>query len=315
MENLMKTQKILFVLSIAVILLVASACGPAQTTPDAAVTPTQDTSILTAIAQTAQAGVSGTLTQLAAALPSQTTAPLFTATASQTALPIASPTSTFAMISVSVETLCRLGPNTVYDRVSALGVNTPVQVYGVDPTHGYYFIQNPSQPGSYCWVWGFYATEINSFTGIPIYTPAYTPTAAITLTPSLTPTKTGTTTPTPGFTITNPRIRTCGADNFLDVTITNTGTTIFMSGNLYITDASGPAITGATNDNFIDTPDCQSTPHFTQGDLAAGEIGTVSTDPITVGDLSGHNLTINVTMCSADGLGGLCTVKSITFKP
>jgi hypothetical protein len=315
MENLMNTNKTLVFLTVALILLVSSACSPAPATETATVAvPTKDPILDTSIAETAQAGVLGTLTQMAVnSIPTETPTPLSTATASQTAIPIFSPTSGKPMISVVVETLCRLGPDKVYDRVGALGINTMAEVYALDPSRQYYFIANPNNPGTYCWVWGFYATPVNSFTGIPVYTPAYTPTAAVSLTPSLTPTRTGTVTPTPNFTITNPRIRTCGANMFLDVTVTNTGGTNFLSGSLYITDTAGPAITGATNNTFIDMVDC--TEHYRQGDLIPGEVGTVSTDPIAIPDLHGHQLTISVTVCPQDNLAGTCSVKSINYKP
>jgi len=94
------------------------------------------------------------------------------------------------MISVSKETNCRLGPDTVYERVGQLDPGVMAEVFGLDPTRNYYYIQNPGKAGSYCWVWGYYATTVNDFVGVPIYTPAYTPIPINTATPGLTTTAT-----------------------------------------------------------------------------------------------------------------------------
>jgi hypothetical protein len=184
----MNTNKIVLFLSIALILLVTSACSPAPATETA--TPTQDTFINTSIAETAQAGVFGTLTQMALSIPSDTPTPIFTETPINTSTPLPSATSSKPMISVVMETLCRLGPGTIYERVGELGINTFAEVFAQDPSRDYYFIQNPNNPGTYCWVWGFYATPVNNFVGMPIYTPAFTPTPRYTSTPTLTSTVT-----------------------------------------------------------------------------------------------------------------------------
>lgn len=185
----MNTKKIILILFVALIMLMTSACGPAVVAT-ATTVPTLDPLLNTSIAETAQAGVFGTLTQLALSVPTGTPTLEFTGTPTQTSTPLASPTSMKPMISVIAATLCRLGPGTVYDRVGELGINNPVEVFAMDPSRSYYFIQNPNQAGTYCWVWGFYATPVNSFVGVPIYTPAYTPTARYTSTPTTGPTAT-----------------------------------------------------------------------------------------------------------------------------
>ncbi|HBG74141.1 MAG: hypothetical protein A2X25_04145 [Chloroflexi bacterium GWB2_49_20] len=307
----MNANKIFLFLTIALILLVISACGPAPATETPV--PTQDTAINTSLAETAQAGVFGTLTQLALSIPSDTPTPLFTETPINTSAPLPSATSSKPMISVVMETLCRLGPDMVYDRVGALGVGTMAEVYAMDPSRSYYFIQNPNQPGSYCWVWGFYATPVNNFVGMPIYTPAFTPTIRYTSTPTITRTPTGTLTPMPAFTVTNPKIRECSPNKYLDVTITNTGGTVFKSGSVEFNDTTVPATVAAIPQNtFRDLVGCDV--HYEQGDLAPKEVGNLSSDAIPF-DVSGHNLTVTVKVCPLDDLGGTCSVQSFTYKP
>jgi hypothetical protein len=170
----MKTSKAFLFLSLAIILIVTSACGPSAT-PEIE-NPTEDPAFITSIAETAQAGVFGTLTKIALDVPSETPTPFPTLTPEQTATPLPSSTSSKAMISVEIETLCRLGPGQVYDRVGELGIGQMVEVFGLDPSRDYYLIRNPTHPEGFCWVWGFYATPVNSFSGIPVYTPMHTPT-------------------------------------------------------------------------------------------------------------------------------------------
>jgi|GEM_PF-3740120 len=179
----MNTKRILFILSLEIILIMTSACGPRtaiETEP-----PTQDPVLITSIAETAQAGLFATLTQAVLNLPSQTPTPFATLTPENTVTPLPTSTLSKAMISVEVETLCRTGPGTFYDRVGELGIGKMVEVFGLDPSRDYYLIQNPSHPDSYCWVWGFYATPVNNFSGIPVYTPVFTPTPRYTYTPTI----------------------------------------------------------------------------------------------------------------------------------
>jgi hypothetical protein len=183
----MKTKRSLFFLTLAFILVLVSACGPSA--PTEAETATQDPAQITSIALTAQAGVFATLTQSVLDAPTETPTPFATFTPENTITPLPSPTSSVAMISVEVETLCRLGPGMIYDRVGELPVNQMVEVFGLDPSRDYYLIRNPTHPEGFCWVWGFYATPVNNFAGIPVYTPAFTPTPRYTYTP---------TTPAPG---------------------------------------------------------------------------------------------------------------------
>jgi len=179
----MNTKRTLFMLSLAFILIVISACGPAAVTETEI--PTQDPAIITSIAETAQAGVFATLTQAALDVPSETPTPFATLTPENTVTPLPTSTTSKAMISVEIETLCRMGPGMIYDRVGELPVGQLVEVFGLDPSREHYLIRNPSHPEGFCWVWGFYATPVNSFSGMPVYTPMHTPTPRYTYTPTI----------------------------------------------------------------------------------------------------------------------------------
>ncbi|MFH2040675.1 MAG: NBR1-Ig-like domain-containing protein [Chloroflexota bacterium] len=229
----MNTKKTMLVLSTALILLVISACGPATETA----APTQEGALQTAIVDTAQAAVAGTLTQMALLRPSDTPIPAFTEIPLLTETKKPRPTSDKPMISVSKETNCRLGPDVVYERVGMLDPGVMAEVFALDPTRGYYFIENPDNPGTYCWVWGFYATPVNDLAALPIYTPAHTPILANTSTPSLTTTFTptgtlNTPTPTPTGTLNTPTATTTGACTFVSLVPPNNSK--FTPGQEYI---------------------------------------------------------------------------------
>ncbi|HKZ44924.1 MAG TPA: NBR1-Ig-like domain-containing protein [Anaerolineales bacterium] len=186
----MNTKKTILFITLALMLLASSACGSATETAD----PNQVNAVNTGIAETAQSAVNATLTRIALSNPSDTPTPVFTETTIPTATTVFTATSSKPMISVSKTTNCRLGPDVVYDRVGQLDPGVMVEVFGVDPSKSYYYIENPNNPGTYCWVWGYYATEVNDFTGVPVKLPGPTPTPGKTATPggSKTPTVTGT---------------------------------------------------------------------------------------------------------------------------
>ena len=212
----MKTNKNILLLLTTIFLLATSACAPATETEAAAAT--HDPAINTSIAATAQAEVYGTLTQLATlASPDDTPTPFLTSTL------LPSATSSSPMISVSKETNCRLGPDVVYDRVGSLVPGVLVEVIAQDPSKSYYYIENPGVSGSYCWVWGFYATTVNDFSGVPVYLPGPTPTLMHTYTPG---------TPTAGPTPTGPTPTPMGGFCYI-VSQTPADNTIFEPGQHY----------------------------------------------------------------------------------
>lgn len=196
----MKTTRTILFLLLALLLAATSACGKSAETN----TPMPESVVFTSIAETAQAAVQGTLTQMALSIPTNTPTPFVTVTPFLTSTDIPTATSNRPMISVSKETNCRLGPDTVYEIVGQLDPGIMAEVFGLDPTRYYYYIEAPGKPGTYCWIWGFYVTRVNDFVGLPIYTPAHTPIPPATSTPTLTvsPTVTGTiTTTTPTCTV------------------------------------------------------------------------------------------------------------------
>lgn len=105
-----------------------------------------------------------------------------TATDTPVPLPTATSTPSAPMVSVSVDTNCRVGPGNVYDYRGALLVGETAEVLALDPSGRFYYIPNPDANG-YCWVWAEYATVVGSTAALPVYTPPPTPTPTYTPTP------------------------------------------------------------------------------------------------------------------------------------
>ena len=111
--------------------------------------------------------------------PGPTLTPSPTLTATGTPLPIVFPTFTpsYPFVSVSVPTNCRSGPGMVYDVVGYLMVGEMAQVYGRGTSGLYWYIRNPDNSSSFCWISGKYAALSGNLSAIPIYTAGPTPTS------------------------------------------------------------------------------------------------------------------------------------------
>lgn len=170
---------LLLSVSLVVVIMACNLPSGATPTPDLALT-------ITALAQVTQTD----------------TPTLNTATLIFTGTPAFTSTPTVPVVSVSVNTNCRTGPSTQYDRVGGLLVGQTAEVVGKNSSTNYWIIKNPGSSGT-CWLWGQYATVSGNTANLPEYpipptpTPTITPTPTTTPTPSSTPTPTFTPTPTP----------------------------------------------------------------------------------------------------------------------
>lgn len=229
----------------------------------------------------------------ATSIPTQTE----TATLTPSPIPYYTPTSLVPMISVSVPTNCRTGPGLPYDRVGALLVGETVQVYAVDPTGQFWYIQNPDDASEFCWVWGHYATLIGVTAFLPVYTPAPTPTP---------------TTPAPGFDASFDSLLECSGVWYLQFRLKNTGLITFHSVEVSVKDTDTGTSVSTSNDDFFDQADCSSTTSRSQ--LLPGKAVMVSSPGFTY-DPTGNRLKTTITLCSKTGLGGICSTENLTFRP
>jgi hypothetical protein len=249
-------------------------------------------------AQTALAfSVNSTLQALATFTPVNTSTPSLTPTATFTVTP------TVPMVSVSVQTNCRSGPGTAYDKIGIVNVGQTAEVVGRSMYNDYWIIKLPSNPAITCWLWGQYATVVGNISGLPSINPPPTPTPKATLTPA------------PNFTVSFIDNTFCAPQHAFQFQVDNTGQITWESIRIIITDNTTSTTTTHTLDSFRSYEAC--TLESNQLNLEPGEGGHVAN--INPGQLaydpSGHHFTAVFSLCSLDGLAGTCMDKTITFNP
>jgi hypothetical protein len=231
--------------------------------------------------------------------PTFTPTPTETPTQTLTPTPLLTATPIVPQISVSVPTNCRNGPGKVYQRVGALLVGEVAQVYGRDPTGGYWYIQNPDSISGYCWVWGEYATVEGNIAFLPIYTPPPTPT------PTFTPT------PSPDFEVTYTSLDTC-TGWWVEFSLKNTGSIPFKSMGITVRDRDTDVVLANFTDGFTNINGCLSTK--TRDTLNKGKTFVVSAPAFNY-DPSGHKIRATIILCSDTGQSGTCVTRTINFTP
>lgn len=254
----------------------------------------------TMIAYSAAATLAAIQSPTTQAAPSPEPSPSATVTPSWTETPSLTPTLTLTftpavpMVSVSVDTNCRTGPGKVYDMVGALTVGKSAEVIARDPSGNYWYIRNPNNPASFCWIWGQYATVSGNIAGLPIYTPPPTPT------------------PAPDFTVSYSAFESCGPNYLLELIVKNTGGVIWQSYQTVATDLVHSVTRTLQRNTFYEYSGCAALSG--QTDLTPGESGTILALPFNHSP-AGENFSVTVTLCSEDSLGGICASKTISFTP
>ncbi len=278
----------------------ALACAlPAMVLPDPGVLSTA--AARTVIAGFSQAADTATLspTQPTPTLTFTPRTPTFTPTSTLTATALPPPAPIFPQISVSVPTNCREGPGKVYPMKGALLVGETAQIYGRDPTGGYWYIRNPDSSSEFCWVWGEYATLAGNVAFLPVYTPPPTPT------PTLTPT------PSPAFEASYSSLDSC-TGWWVEIKLKNTGSIPFQSVGLTIRDTVTSVVLADFSNDFSNIDGCLST--ATRDTLGSGKSFIVS-GPSFNYNPSGHKIRATIQLCSNHGQNGTCLTKTIGFTP
>jgi len=203
-------------------------------------------------------------------------------------------------ISLAKNTICRTGPSTVYPSVTTIPAGQKINAIGkLANNSSYTYIENPSTPGSYCWVFSEGATTQGNRSDLLVIEPLPTPTPKSDM----------------GFSITYSGIKECGDDYSFKVIVANTEKLVWQSIKLYIVDVKTERSITIISDHFDEYSNCQL--DNSQGDLAKGE--RVFMTPFDPGHFDyspyGKNFKIRVTLCSEKGLEGTCLTKEIKVQP
>lgn len=279
-------------LSVTVLLIVSLACASSSV-------PTQDinTIMQTAIMQTMVSALTQTADVIVpvdvAGTPTASLTPIFTTTETLTPSPAFTITPIVPQIRVSVATNCRVGPGKVYDRIGTLLVGQVADIVGRDATGNYWYIRNPNQSNSFCWLWGQYATLSGNTAALPMITPPPTPT------------------PMPAFEVYYDGLETCSGW-WTDLQLSNTGGVSFESLSLTVKDLDTDILVSMYTDIFSNTHGCGNA--TTTDVLNPDSMHVVSAPPFAY-DPSGHTLRATITLCSREGQNGTCLTESIKFIP
>ncbi len=216
------------------------------------------------------------------------------------ATPTFTPTATVAlpppMISVSLDTNCRTGPGKVYDMTGSLLVGQSAEVIGRETGNQYWVIRDPKNPANICWVWGYYATVTGETGALPVFTPPPTPT------------------PIPSFDFAYKAYGVGPGYQCFLFTVNNTGSVTWESYAITFKNDAHATSASASSDQFTGYDQwCVNT--GSQADLMAGENGIASVKTTLAYNPAGQDFDVSLKLCSANGLGGTCLTKTMSFTP
>jgi len=220
--------------------------------------------------------------------PESTDTPTLTPTVTET------PTPEVPMVYISENTNCRTGPGTIYERLITVLKGEEPEAVAKDPLGEYWYIRRPGQEGSFCWLWGKYATPVGDTASLPVFTPPPTPT------PSL------------DFSVSYHHKEPTCVQYTLVYKIINTGGFTLESWKTSAVDHTGGSNPlSSIEDQFQEIVVCVKV--STQMDLTPGEghyvILTFNDNP------TGHDITTTIKICTEDGLGGECLEKTFRHTP
>lgn len=203
-------------------------------------------------------------------------------------------TPSVPVITVSVNTNCRVGPGKVYDRVGYLLVGQVAEIYGRNDAGNYWYIRNPNQSTQFCWLWGQYATLSGNIAALPVYTPPPTPT------------------PMPNFKADYVGRDSCNSSWWVDIKLDNTGGVGFTSLTLTVRDTVADISQTLYSDSFTDLNGCSTA--NTKDSISPGVNRIVSSPGFTY-DPAGHLMRATITLCSNEDQSGTCVTDVIEFTP
>jgi hypothetical protein len=240
---------------------------------------------------TATLDLAATQTSQAEIIPIETN----TIAATETPLPELSATATLEAPKARVnrETNCRVGPGGLYNLVATYQAGQVLEVVAKDLGGGYWFVKNLDQPEEQCYLMAQNITISGDTTALPKFTPQPSPT------------------PPPYFEARFKKIDTCSGDNYANFSVENTGSVIFRSAYIKVTDTkANKSVDQALNvfDLYV-------------GCTLAKDISPL--DPGETGYVSGPSFTWNVhldkleaviMLCTEKDLKGICVTRTLDAK-
>ena len=206
--------------------------------------------------------------------------------------PLATPTPILPSLYISSATNCRVGPGKIYDWVGGAETGTVVEAVARDPDGEYWYIRNPDEPSSFCWLWGYYATPSGNVWALPIFTAMPTPTASA------------------SYTISFSAVDGC-VGWVLEFKVKNTGDVPLKSYSIAAKDKDTGESINISSNEFEERDGCVTVK--SNSALSPGELGLVTSSDFS-NDPTGHKINATITICTEDGLGGKCYSDTLNFK-
>lgn len=258
-----------------------------------------------AIEQAAATLVAQTLTAGAPTITQTPIPPLESYTPTATITATLEPTSDVVSLVVSKDTYCRQGaPVAAFKSVAILKSGQLVEVLARNPENTSFYIKNPYEDNSNCWIFGKDLVFEGNAAGLDIAT----------LQPTPTPTKTPT--PNVGFTISYSSVVSCGSGLYaFKLYIQNTGAVPWQFISITGSDASNGFAINHTSNFFDQYSGCAVM--NPQDFVPAGDDSyAMNVNPGEFNyDPAGHSINLNVKLCTQDNAGGSCMTKPISITP
>lgn len=305
----MKKQKTKLLIISLIIMVVLAACTtqpvgistdqPASTsTPAVAAAPSETATALATNESTATAAPTATLEPTATVYVEPTATSENTAATPTELTPV---TGENVSITLTRNTVCRTGPATNYPSVVNIPAGQLLNAIGkLENDTDYTYIENPSVPGSYCWVFSEGAAVQGSRANLKVFNPLPTPAPESEM----------------DFSVIYSGIQECPGDDYsFNLVVTNTNKKVWQSIKIYIIDANTKKTASYSSDHFEGWTKCHV--DWYQHDLTKGEHAFIS--PYNPGHFDyspyGGTFFIRVKLCSEEGLGGTCMDKEIKVQP
>lgn len=312
----MKSKRLAHWLLVFITILLMSACnmptGSSEGTPDLNGTVAAQVAIAqaaqTMVAQTLGAGGSVALptntNANGAAAPQDTLTPTSTPTITLTPTITQTATPEGVFLILSNDTYCRKGgPFSSFPVVVTVKAGVNVEVLSRNPENDSYFVKNPYDANSKCWLYGKYATLGGNSASLPVSTMQATPT------PTPTPT------PDTNFSVSYVSLENCMPHYAFKLFVKNIGGSIWQSIQITGSDSVTGFVINHSNNSFLEYSGCSM--GVSQSDLTPGESSYVlNINPGQFNyDPTGHLISINVKLCSQDNTLGVCISKALSFTP
>lgn len=281
-------------LSCLTLLILVSGCNFPGGEPTATSTP-EANAVLTQAANTALARLASPTPQPATLTPLPTLE--IPTPEPVTPSPSASPIPVTPTIKASVDTNCRLGPDTNYSIVGYLLVGQQSTVHGRNAANTWWYIENPTARGSYCWVWGQNTQVQGDILTLEVIKPPTAPTAP----------------PGSNVAVSFSNIHNCNGVPTAIFQVRNEGFDTLKSVSLSIVDlTSGNTLFGPVNKNAPFQYDAGECP-WGGNNLKAGETGFIG-GSLGPNAKSKHQGIASITICTEKGLVGDCDSFRVQFK-